>query len=91
MSVRRVVIDLELTVDDGKFKAAELSTEPTGVADVSDPAVRDAVARMLVRFDWSSIGAVPLRSVVTPRLRRRSGWYDAVHLPLDRGVAATAP
>lgn len=90
MSVRRVVIDLELTVDDGVFKAAALTGEPTGVADVTDPAVRDAVSRMLVRFDWSSIGAVPLRSIVTPR-RRRGGWYDAVHLPLDRGVAATAP
>ena len=86
MSVRRVLIDIELEVDDTDFKTAALVAESTGVHDVSDPDVRDAVSRMLMRFDWPSIGALPLRSLVTARPRQRGGWYSAIRLPQDRGV-----
>lgn len=81
----RVVVDLEFRVDDDVIKAAALSLDDTGVADVSDGMVRDLVSTMLIGADWSAHGVRPLRSIVTPRTLSRAGWYDALHLSPDRG------
>lgn len=88
MNLRRIIIDLELEVDDDDFKAAGLSADSSGVCDATEGAVRDAVTRMLVESDWRAIGVRPLRSIVTPRVVGPEGWYEPVRLAGDWGVGA---
>lgn len=70
MNLRRVVIDIELSVDD----------------DAPAPVVDDAVSELLVDLDWGAIGAHPLRSVVTTRSPDDVGWYEPLMLVGDWGV-----
>lgn len=86
MSGRRVLIDIEFAVDEDRFMLAKLSEDPSGVADITDPGVRDAVSRALVCTDWAEHGLAPLRSVVTTRQRRRDGRYQGSRVPPDPGV-----
>lgn len=86
MSRCRVVVDFEFRVDDDDIKSAALSLDSSGVADVSEGVMRDLVTQMLIDADWSARGVRPLRTIVTPRIRGRGGWYDAVHLHRDRGI-----
>jgi hypothetical protein len=82
----RVLIDIEFTVDEDRFKLAQLSDDASGVSDVTDAGVRDAVTSRLVRAEWADHGLAPLRSIVTTRPLTADGNYTDVHVSSDPGV-----
>ncbi|MFB2596669.1 hypothetical protein ACEXQE_02650 [Herbiconiux sp. P17] len=65
MTNHRVLVDIEFTVDEDRFKIDQLADDATGVSDVTDTGLRDAVSRLLIRADWTEHGLAPLRSLVT--------------------------
>ncbi|MCS5732479.1 hypothetical protein [Herbiconiux daphne] len=65
MTLHRVLIDVQFSVDEDRFKIDQLADDATGVSDVTDPGVRDAISRLLIRADWAEHGLAPLRSIVT--------------------------
>ncbi|MCS5723034.1 hypothetical protein N1028_13435 [Herbiconiux sp. CPCC 203407] len=67
MTNHRVLVDLEFDVDEDRFKIDQLTDNATGVSDVTDPGLRDAISRILIRADWAEHGLTPVRSVVTSR------------------------
>jgi hypothetical protein len=83
---RRVIVDIEFTVDEGAFKSARLVHDAAGVSDPTDDAVRDVVAGVVIQQDWSAQGLTPLRSTVTARALNAAGDYDDVVLAGDRGL-----
>jgi hypothetical protein len=83
----RVLIDIEFTVDDDRFKLAHLRDDAIGVSDVTDVGVRDAVTGVLVHTDWANQGLAPLRSIVTSRPLTKHG-YEGSYIPADSGVDA---
>jgi hypothetical protein len=84
----RVLIDVEFTVDEDRFKLAQLTDDATGVSDVSDAGIRDAVTRLLIGADWTKHGLTPLRSVVITRALNPDGCYDDADVPRGPGVSA---
>ncbi|MFB2580506.1 hypothetical protein ACEXQD_04585 [Herbiconiux sp. P15] len=65
MNRHRVIIDVEFSVDEDQFKAHQLTGHATGVSDVTDPGLRDAIAQLIIQADWADQGLEPLRSLVT--------------------------
>ena len=43
MTRHRVLVDIEVSIDDNQFKAAQPDNAATGKSDVSEASVRDAV------------------------------------------------
>lgn len=84
---RRVLIDIEFAVDEEKFKVAQLPDDATGVSDITDASVREAVAIRVLRADWAAQGLQPQRSTVTTRASATNGGFPAVVVPADAGVA----
>jgi hypothetical protein len=82
----RVLIDIEFTVDEDRFKLAQLSDDASGVSDVTDAGVRDAVTSRLVLAEWAAHGLAPLRSIVTTRPQSADGNWARVDVLSDPGV-----
>lgn len=82
----RVLIDIEFTVDEARFKIAQLADDATGVSDVTEADVRIAVACRLIQVDWRDAGLAPQRSTVTTRASTSEGDFVQVVLPADSGV-----
>jgi hypothetical protein len=88
MTRHRVLIDVEFTVDEHQFKMVHLPEDPSGVSDVTEASVRDAVTDGLIATDWAEQGLAPVRSMVSTRHLNLSGTYDAEDVPPDGGVGA---
>jgi hypothetical protein len=82
----RVLVDIEFTVDEDRFKFAQIEDGLDGISDATAPAVRNAVSIALTRALWTEQGLSPLRSIVTSRSRERDGSYRALLVPGDRGA-----
>ncbi|CAN5358695.1 hypothetical protein BH10ACT7_BH10ACT7_30410 [soil metagenome] len=83
---QRVLIDIEFTVDETQLKVARLAVDPTGVSDVTDSDILEAVAGRLTEVDWAPRGLTLQRSIVTTRAVSVEGVFVEVTLPADRGV-----
>jgi hypothetical protein len=82
----RVLIDVEFTIDEEPYKLAQLMHDASGISDVTDSGVRDAISRLLARVDWAAQGLEPLRSIVTTRSASSDGLYADAHVPADHGI-----
>lgn len=87
--LHRVIIDIEFTVDETRFKMAQLAKDPSAVWDVSEAGVREAVVNRLIAVDWAELGLHPKRSTVTTRPSTRDGDFVEVLLPAESGVIAS--
>lgn len=86
MTLHRVLIDIEFAVDEDLFKLAQLCEDASGISDVTDAGVRDAVTSRLVLAEWAERGLAPLRSIVTTRSQSADGGYASVPVPSDPSV-----
>ncbi len=86
MTQHRILIDIEFAVDEGEFKVAQLADDATGVSEVTEAGVRDAVTGGLIHANWAEQGLVPLRSIVTTRPLGPAGNYAEVRLPAEPGA-----
>jgi hypothetical protein len=85
----RVLVDIEFTVDEARFKAAQLTDDATGVSDVTEADVRRAVAGRLIQAHWDDLGLAPQRSTVTTRTSTSQGHFVEVVVPADSGVVGS--
>jgi hypothetical protein len=74
----RVHIEVEFTVDEERFKLARLTDDASGVSDVADVGVRDAISRLLGGADWAEHGLTPLRSIVTTQAPQRASPFRSI-------------
>ena len=68
MTQYRLLIDIQFDLDAEKFKVSQLVDDASGVSEVTDDGVRDAVMARLIKIDWAELGLMPLRSIVTSRV-----------------------
>ena len=68
MTQYRLLIDIQFDLDAEKFKVSQLVDDASGVSEVTDDGVRDAVMARLIKIDWAALGLMPLRSIVTSRV-----------------------
>lgn len=89
MSRRRVLVSIEFTTDADRFTRSQLTDNAPGVPCVTDPGIRDAVTRLLIRGDWVEHRLGPLRSIVTTRPLTPEEHYQDAHAPADPGAPST--
>lgn len=88
MTQHRLLIDIQFFLDAEKFKVSQLVDDASGVSEVTDEGVRDAVTARLIRIDWAELGLLPLQSIITSRVPSTTGEYPLVCVPADSGVTA---
>ena len=88
MTQYRLLIDIQFALNPEKFKISQLVDDASGVSEVTDEGVRDAVTARLIRIDWAELGLLPLQSIITIRVPSTAGEYPLVYLPADSGVTA---
>lgn len=51
----QALVDIESTVDEAQFKSAQLTDDATGLSEVTDEGVRDAVSGRIIEADWAGL------------------------------------
>jgi len=86
---QRVLIDIEFTVDETRFKLAQLVDNMEGISDVTETGIREAVTAEIIHADWAAQGLTPQRSTITTRTCTSSGKFVEILLPADISVIAS--